>query len=207
MIHIIGNSHVNTFSNLPYLERSKSNSRLFNLHCIGATTARYMYKVSKEKIDASLKHINIKKDYIIPLAGEVDCRFHIPLQADKKKVSDKVMTDLFIDGFMETYAYLLSLGYKLISFGCHPSTTENHNMESLQKPIYGDVKRRNNISLLWNKRLKEESDKRGIPYFDIYKYLVDKNNITNMDYYLDYCHLNGKKVYDMILSELNGVKL
>ena len=80
-------------------------------------------------------------------------------------------------------------------------------MESLQKPIYGDVKRRNNISLLWNKRLKEESDKRGIPYFDIYKYLVDKNNITNMDYYLDYCHLNGKKVYSMIISELNGAKL
>ena len=201
MIHIIGNSHVNTFSGLPHLSRKESATKYFKLHYIGATTARYMYKVSHMKVHKALRKINVN-DWIIPLAGEVDCRFHIPLQADKQKVSDSEMVDDFIEGFMETYDFIKELGYKIISFGCHPSTTEDHNMDSLDKPVYGSPERRNNIALLWNKRLKEESDKRNIPYFDIYKYLVNGGNETNMDYYIDYCHLNGEKVFNFLINEI-----
>ncbi len=202
-IHIIGNSHVNTFSGYPYLSRDKSKGDRFVLHHMGAVTARYMHKVHSGSLAHYLKTVNKETDYVILMAGEVDCRFHIPLQADRKKTSDGAMTEIFIKGFMEAIDFVSSQGYKQIVFGCHPSTTEDHNMSKLDRPIYGSPERRNNIALIWNELLELESLKRDLPYFDIYKHLTDNNNRTNMDYFIDYCHLNSEMVMGYILFELS----
>lgn len=212
MIHVIGNSHVNTFSMAHSLTRDKSNSELFKLKCLGPVTARYLYDVHLNKIDKYLAHVDKENDYIILMAGEVDCRFHIPLQADrknkkKKKTPDTEMVDIFMEGFMKTYDYLLGLGYKLVSFGTHPSTTEDTSMTNLRRPIYDKPERRNNISVMWNTALERESKKRNIPYFSIYHYLVNSKNQTNMDYYLDYCHLNGYQVFGFIITEIKKLRL
>jgi hypothetical protein len=205
MIHILGNSHVNTFSNWDSLSRIESSHKSFKLHHIGPVTARYGYDVHLNKINAVLVGIRRKKDYIIPMAGEVDCRMHIGLQADRRKMLDKEMVDIFMEGFMKWYDYMLGLRYRLISFGVHPSTTEDHDMSDIYRPIYGDMERRNKISRLWNKKLKEESKLRNIPYFDIFDYVVNENDKTNMEFYLDYCHLNSSLVIPYIEKELKAI--
>ena len=205
MIHVIGNSHVSTFSNCNFVSKEESKGD-FKLHYIGTLTAKYYLKKYSNKLNAVLKNIS-ESDYVIPIAGEVDCRFHIPLQADRKKIKDKYMTMEFMWGYMEVFDYLLNLGYKPIAFGTHPTTTEKHDISDINRPIYGDMIRRNNISNLWNELLEEESQKRGIPYFSIYGYLVNDKNETNMDYFLDYCHLNGEKVYPFIKEELCNLHL
>lgn len=205
MIHILGNSHVNTFSNWDSLSRIECSHKSFKLHHIGAVTARYGYDVHFNKINAVLAGLRRKKDYIIPMAGEVDCRMHIGLQADRKKKSDEEMVELFMEGFMKWYDYMIGLRYRLISFGTHPSTTEDHDMSDIMRPIYGNMYRRNKITLMWNERLEHESKLRDVPYFSIYRYLVNEDNKTNMEFFLDYCHLNSSLVMPFIEKELNKI--
>jgi hypothetical protein len=206
MIHVVGNSHVNTFSNCPFVSRGEVKNDVFKLHHIGALTAKYMLRKYSNKINGVLKHIQ-KGSHIIPMAGEVDCRFHIPLQATRQKKNDEAMVSEFMKGYMEVFDYLISLGYKPIAFGTHPSTTEDHDMSNIMRPIHSSMERRNGISILWNEQLEQEAYTRNIPFISIYHYLVNGSNKTNMKYYLDYCHLNSSLVFEFILMELKKIGL
>ena len=205
MIHCIGNSHVNTFSKKNSLDMNFKNE-LFCSHHIGPIIA-YNFTVNHlpKVIDYCNNSVDKNNDKIILCVGEVDCRFHLPYQADLQSKSDFDIVNQCVHRFFESYLILKSLGYSCISHGTHPTTTENHSMNSLDRPIYGNVNRRNNICNIWNDSLEQISISNNIPFFSIYKYLVDTDNITKMDYFLDYCHLNGELVKDFILQEISKI--
>jgi len=202
MIHLIGNSHVNTFSNDNKLNMSFENE-VFKSHHIGPVIAYNFY----EHHMGSVKNIinNVKKtDYISLIVGEVDCRLHLPLQADKQNKQDYDVVDECLNRLFRCYDDLSNDGYNLIVFSTHPTTTENHDMSKSDRPIYGSVERRNNICLMWNKKIEGLCKIRNIKYVNFYDLLVDENNITKMEYFLDYCHLNSNMCYPFIIEKLRN---
>jgi len=202
MIHVIGNSHVNTFSSDNKLNMSFEND-LFKSHHIGPVIAYNFYEHHMPSVYNIIKNIN-KNDYISLIVGEVDCRLHLPLQADKQNQTDDKIVDECVNRLFRCYDVLKNNGYNLIVFSTHPTTTENHDMSKTDRPIYGNVERRNNICLMWNKKLEELCKIKNIKYVDFYHLLVDENNITKMEYFLDYCHLNSSMCYPFILKKIKN---
>ena len=201
----IGNSHVNTFSGESNLTRSFNNS-LFSGRNIGPVIAYNFYENHYKRAIEAYSEIEEGKDtYLSLVVGEVDCRLHIPLQADKQKRSDDSVVGECVERLFKCYRDILNTGNKCIVFSTHPTTLESHSMSDKELPIYGCWERRNNICVLWNKYIKEFSEKFSIPYISFYQDLVDNNNRTKMEYYLDYCHLNSNKVMPFIMREINSL--
>jgi hypothetical protein len=200
-IHCIGNSHLNTFSYTSgFTNFQFSNNPIFRFHWLGPVIAYNYYEHYLQKTKEYLKTINKENDYVIIVVGEVDCRLHLPKQADEQHKSDDTIVKECIDRLSRVFNELKQ-EYKLIIFGTHPTTPEQHNMSNIDRPIYGDMKRRNNICVLWNNYLQQYSKDNNISYISIYEYLVDEHNNTKTEYFFDYCHLNGIKVIPFIQQE------
>jgi len=208
MIYCIGNSHVAYFagtekrSYFPKKENESFNELIgddrFKLLDLGGIIAYNFIDSHMNKVYDIIKNI----DYISLIAGEVDCRLHLPSQADKQNKSDEETVNECAERFFICYDKLIEMGYKVFCISTHPTTTEGHSMQDMSRPIYGNVERRNNICVLWNRKLEELSLIRNIPFITIYNNLVDENNITKMEYFSDYCHLNSSKVINFYLDEL-----
>jgi hypothetical protein len=201
MIHCIGNSHVNTFSNSSIINYKTFDNPYFIPHWIGPTIAYNFFEHHLLKALETVDKIDKQKDFITLIVGEVDCRYHLPKQAEEQKRSDEDIVKECIDRFIRCYDEFKNNGYKIIITGTHPTTTAEHDLNP-HGPIWGNVERRNKICVLWNRYLKSEAKKRNVPFISIYDYLVDENNITKMEYYFDNNHLIGNKVYDFILKEM-----
>jgi hypothetical protein len=205
MIHCVGNSHINTFSGESFLRYKDVSNNYFIGHWIGPVIA---YNFFEHHLQSSLNCLwGIKKeDYVTLVVGEVDCRIHLPKHADLQQRKDEDVVRECILRFMRSYDGIKNLGFKVIVIGTHPTTLSGHN-DDPDNPVWGDVERRNKICVIWNSLLKEESFKRDIPFVSIYDHLVDENNLTKMDYFLDYCHLNSSKVFPFIIQELRKAKI
>lgn len=199
MIHLIGNSHVNTFSNDEKVNFSFENE-FFKSYHIGPIIAYNFYEHHMTHVNEIIKNIQ-KNDYISLIVGEVDCRVHLPLQADIQTKTDSEIVDECVTRLFRCYDDLLERNYKLIVYSTHPTTIEGHDMTREDRPIYGDMSRRNNISLMWNKKLEELCKSKNIKFVNFYDLLVNENNITKMEYFLDYCHLNSSMCYPFILEK------
>lgn len=206
MIHCIGNSHINNFSNEETLSYV-SNDERFKLYHIGPVIAFNFLDHHMPKVYPLISGINKAEDYICLVAGEVDCRLHLPLQADRQGVSDEYIVWQCVNRFFYCYIDLIRRKYNVFYLGTHPTTTKNHDMSSTDSPIYGDVYRRNKICLLWNNGLENLCKSYGIPFVNFYRYLVDENNVTKTEYFIDYCHLNSKKIFGFLLKELEDKKV
>jgi len=202
-IFCVGNSHVNTFSGEEILTRQFKKD-IFSGQDIGAAVAYNFYEHHLERSLEVFKELGAdNSSYWSLVVGEVDCRYHLPLQADNQKRTDESVVSECVERLFKSYIFLKDKGISPIVFSIHPTTTEGHSMENLERPIYGSWERRNNICLLWNKCCEDLSLAKDIPFISFYQYLVDGNNKTKMEYFLDYCHLNSKKVMPFILGGLN----
>lgn len=204
LIHCIGNSHINNFSFSRKLNYAESFNKLFKLYHLGGVIAYNFVEHHLNKVVSDiLPKINKEEDYILFCVGEVDCRLHLPLQADKQDRSDEDITLECLGRFNRVYGILD--GYKFIFASTHPTTRLPHNMSNEESPVYSSCDRRNNICNIWNKEVQDFAEKTGSPYINFYKYLVDKNNLTKEEYYLDYCHLNSRKIRPFLKLEFESI--
>ena len=102
MIHLIGNSHVNTFSNDSKLNMSFEND-IFKSHHIGPVIAYNFYEHHMNSVRNIINNIQ-KNDYISLIVGEVDCRIHLPLQADKQNKTDYEIVDECLNRLFTSHA-------------------------------------------------------------------------------------------------------
>lgn len=204
MIHLIGNSHINSFSKGSLVRFENISNEYFTGHWIGPTIAYNFFEHHLPKALQISSTINKKEDYVTLIVGEVDCRLHLPKQADIQKRSDEDIVNECIQRFIRCYDAYIYEGYKVIVTGTHPTTPTGHN-DDPENPVWGNVERRNKISVLWNEGLKLESSIRKIPFVSIYNYLVDERNMTKTEYFIDYCHLNSSKVFPFIIKEMKEI--
>lgn len=198
MIHCFGNSHINTFSNCDNMSYI-SNNDTFKLYHLGPTIAYNFFEHHYPNVVSMLHNINVKTDYVTLVVGEVDCRLHLPKQADIQKISDKVIVDECVNRLFKCYSHLQELGVKCLVYSTHPTTS--YICPDNKDYIYDTMKRRNDICVLWNDKCKSLCLERNMPFISFYNKLVNDNNETNMDHFLDYCHLKSSMIYPTILVE------
>tara|TARA_R110001592_G_scaffold339310_1_gene626992 strand:+ start:4062 stop:4700 length:639 start_codon:yes stop_codon:yes gene_type:complete len=205
MIHCIGNSHVSMFSNQEKLTLNFRNEYFSACHLGPIIAYNFTDKHLPRTLDYFRNNVDKENDIICFVVGEVDCRLHIPLQSDNQKRNDLDVVKECVGRFFESYKILKRQGFKCFSLCTHPTTSQDHDMSNLDSPVYGSPQRRNDICVMWNEELERLSNELGIPYKTIYNKLVNPDNTTIMDYFLDYCHLDSKKVYGFILDELGDI--
>ena len=204
-IFCIGNSHVNIFRGVDQIWGDDKIEIFTTMH-LGPTIAYHFYEHHYPRVLEYLSstHFNMKDDYVMLIVGEVDCRWHIPKQADIQNRKMESVIEECVDRYFRCYVDLINRGYKVIVWAGHPSTTDGH-CDNLDCPIYGNCEYRNMISLHWNYYLKKISEEHNIPFLSIIHYLIDDNNITKMEYFMDYCHLKSSMVLPFVYKELKHI--
>jgi hypothetical protein len=210
MIYAIGNSHAHFFTNShPADTEGRFKNEYFTSYSLGPTIAYNFYEHHLQKIIELIQSnkINIfPSDHILLVVGEVDCRWHLPKQAEEQKRNVQDIVNECIDRFFKTHLFLKQNGYNVISWGGHPSTIAGHN-DDLSSPVYGDCLYRNKISKEWDSYLKYVSLINSIPNISIIHDLIDENGLTKMEYFIDYCHLNHSKLFSNVFNKFKEKNL
>lgn len=206
IIHCIGNSHVNIFKGGDVIMDGSDTIPLFKTHYIGPIIAYnfhdHHYPKALEYIQTS---VNKDVDYIMFIVGEVDCRWHIPKQAELRNKPVFEIVDECLERYFKSFIDLKNQRYKLIGWGGHPSTTSGHD-DDVHKPVYGDCLTRNTISKYWSDSLRKLCVEHDIPFISLVDDLIDdESGLTKMEYFIDYCHLKSSMVIDMVIKQLKQV--
>lgn len=206
MIYIFGNSHAHFFTNSTpskYGEGENKNE-YFRSFSLGPVIA---YNFVPHYFPAMVNMINnlpiTTGDSILIAVGEVDCRWHLPKQAE---IQSRNVTDIVhecIDRFFAAHIHLQESGYKVIGWGGHPSTTSGHS-DNPSEPVYGDCLSRNAISLEWSSYLEQKCKDKNILFSSIVKDLIKVDGMTNLEYYMDYCHLDSKKYLPTVIERFKN---
>lgn len=216
MLRVFGNSHVITFCGSPpsgnispkiTVDKPVHNPshRSIVSHFLGKGIIAYNFRWHHlPKVRQCLANHGGSKanDVLLFYVGEVDCRYHLAKRVlaggDRVELVKECVERLWL-----AYDELLAEGWKIAVAGTHPTTTEGHD-EHPDHPHWGDCAHRNAICVEWNKQLKEKCDSAGVPFICVYDKLVDENNITRMEYFVDYCHLNYERCFPMFLEQLEA---
>lgn len=207
MLYTIGNSHAHVFTDSPPNYKLIGSKNSFRSISLGPTIAYNFFEHHYTNVLSNISKLDIQKDdYIILVVGEVDCRWHLPKQSyiQNRNINDLVKE--CIDRFYRSHLDLKSSGYNVISWGGHPSTNGGHD-ENPNQPVFGNVFFRNEITRLWDNYLQTKSNEHCIPHVSIVDELINDDNSTKMEYYIDYCHLNYKMINNIVVKKFKEINI
>lgn len=182
--YVIGDSHSNLYLNY----------KNFLVYHLGPATANSLHKNksktnSNKKIKKIIQKIN-RKDWIILIFGEIDCRIHIYPRSvkNKEKIEKTILTTI------KNYGKIIKQikkkhGKKLIICGVPPTSTQK-NIYKIEN--YPNLKIRCKITKNFNINLKKFCYKNKINFLDIYTKFKNDSGCINKKYTTDSVHLNKK---------------
>jgi len=159
-----------------------------------------------DKVKECLANCNRAKDTIVLYMGDIDVRYQIPKKAMEGGDLQAILKDT-VERYVEVITWVVKDGWDLVVLGVHPTTLAGHNPD-VNTPHWGDCAFRNSICLAWNEKVKAATLGLGAKYVSVFDLLVDENNLTRMEYFVDYCHLSYDKCFPLFLDRLReaGVK-
>jgi hypothetical protein len=209
MIWVWGNSHAHFFTDSTpsqYGEGEKQNEH-FRSFSLGPVIA---YNFIVHHFPTMIQWVNqlpiTENDYILLNIGEVDCRWHLPKQAEIQRRDVLELTRECVDRFFQAHLILKEAGYQVIGWGGHPSTTRGHD-DNPNEPVYGDCLSRNKITLEWSQHLERKCKENDLRFVSIVEELINVDGLTKMEYYKDYCHLDSKKLLPLVIEKFKELKL
>jgi hypothetical protein len=120
--------------------------------------------------------------------GEIDCRVHLLKQSRERQIPlDHVILDTVMR-YVGVVTSLKNQGWNIAVWG-PPASTVKLKISDKLYPTYGTCQERNQVTRIFNKHLEQECKKEGVPFLSIFKQLVDAQDETRMEYYLDDIHL------------------
>ena len=184
LVHFIGDSHVSAYSH----------GRYFLTHHIGPATA-YMLSSpsstthSNEKLFLELGKINKKRDVVVLVFGEVDCRMHIYKQFVKNggTISITDLIDKTISRYKCTLKQVDEAGYTFFVYGIVPAASQE-NIWGTQ--FYPDCKTRLIINSEFNEQLKSFCAKNTYHFLDVQSKFTDESGFISKYFSTDGLHLN-----------------
>ena len=203
MIYVFGNSHAHFFtdSSPGQFGEGEKKHEYFRSFSLGPIIA---YNFITSHFPTMIQWVNglpiNPEDPVLLAIGEVDCRWHIPKQAELQKRDVNDVVHECIDRFFQAHTHLQEAGYRVVGWGGHPSTNDGH-CDNPSGPIYGDVQNRNKISLEWSDYLEKRCKEKGIEFVSIIRDLINVDNSTKMEYYKDYCHLDPVKYLPVVVEK------
>lgn len=204
MIHAFGNSHAHFFTgeNPGQTGISRVKNPIFQSYStvLGACTAwKFKEKYWPELKNYLNNYVDIKKDKLMLVVGEVDCRVHIPKQSEEQNRTTADIVEECVYKLFDAYRILRQKGYSLIAWGGHPTTNDGPIYEK-EKIIYGQPALRRRVVKEWDTTMQSYAQEAGIPYLSAIPLLLNKDGSTKMEYYTDYCHLNHKLLFRDIVK-------
>lgn len=203
MIYVFGNSHAHFFTDSPppAIGMGVNSTEHFQSFSLGPVIA---YNFFEHHFPIMIDWINklsvTENDKIVIAVGEVDCRWHLPKQAELQKKPINDIVHECIDRLFRVHLHLKENGYQVIGWGGHPSTTSGHN-DDPSNPVYGDCLSRNKISLEWSDYLGRKCKENDMEFISIIKDLINVDGMTRMEYYKDYCHLDTPKLMPLVINK------
>jgi hypothetical protein len=204
-IHIIGDSHTIMYKSLE--------PEIKSIH-MGACTAyslmtEHSFTNSYTTIRKFISGLDNKKDMIIFLFGEIDCRVLIYFKHIKHNIgSIQDMIDIVAYRYLSALLYVAYLGFNIAVHGPIPAVRQGNDY-GLEH--YADEKTRAWISTNFNITLKNLCEIIGIPYFNSHSlsYLKGEDGLVPVESMLpDLVHIDPTKVpivedFKKWLKELN----
>ena len=196
LIHVIGDSHVKTFTK----------HKPFVAHHIGAATAHNLKKKdsstkSNEKLFDLIDRIR-KNDIVILLFGEIDCRIHAYYQFMKNNERQTIgeILDMTISNYGEVIEQIRERGVKPCVCSVPPATAVGNEYNF---PFYATPEMRSEITRMFNERLEGLCRKNGYTYIDVYSKVSSADGLMLQEYAADKIHLNSKAL-SHVKTELRG---
>ncbi|HDK25969.1 MAG TPA: SGNH/GDSL hydrolase family protein [Candidatus Atribacteria bacterium] len=146
---------------------------------------------SNKKLFTIIDKIKRKKDIVMLVFGEIDCRIHIYYQYKKnnEKFTITELIDRTISNYGEVLEQLDIMDITFCVYGIPPAAKVGNVYDY---PFYASPEMRSKINKEFNKRLKKFCKEKGYKYMDIYSKVVDKNGFILEEYAADTVHLNNK---------------
>lgn len=197
-IYVFGNSHVYVFSrNKPGPEEHTiSPDGRYICRSIGPTIAYNFFEHHYPKVIELLeseREFNKERDYVLLVVGEVDCRLHLvnQIKSQAPRPEEDIIREC-VDRFFRCHLDLKARGYRVIGWGGHPSTIPEGRW------VIGPYDKRLFIGRYFEQYMKRKCEENGILFKTMFDRILLPNGQTNMDLYLDDCHLKPDKTMHMI---------
>lgn len=212
-IFAVGNSHVSYFSGNNIIVPSWEHIELdiipgIRTHNLGPVIAYNFYNHHLPKVIELCRQQVKPEDFVLMVVGETDCRWHLGYQSE---LQGRYICDVIYECFHRYFNSILVLkemGYNVGLWGVHPSTHEGHS-DNKDRPIFGTMQYRNEITRYWNYLSKLNCELHGMPFINIFDKLVDEVDgqiITKQDALWDYCHQSVKNLH-LAIDALKGAKV
>lgn len=177
LVHFIGDSHARVYRYEPGMIS----------HVIAAATAynlvkEYSTTKSRQQVFQELKWVDPKRDIVVLVFGEVDCRFHINHQYVKTGVSMDDLIDRTVINYGKVIREVQGMGYRTYLCNVAPAGWR----ENKEFPYYGDPYTRAWITKTFNERLRNF----GPDMIDVYTPSADSEGFITSNFDLDQVHLN-----------------
>ncbi len=197
VVHVVGDSHTAVF------EGEKS----FIVQRIGPATAYNLKsKVSStnsnRRLFRVLNHMDITRDTVILVFGEIDCRIHIYNQYMRREKQTPI--DELIEKTVSSYGVVLErideMGIRFYVYGVPPPSRDDTDTYGHQH--YASPELRACINKRFNESLKEHCELHGYRFIDIHSVISDDEGFMVKEFSSDPIHLN-KKVLGPIVDRMS----
>lgn len=188
LAHFIGDSHTEVF---------RLQAGMIAHTILGATAHNLVKKKStsgsRKFLFKNLANINNKRDVLITVFGEVDCRIHFYWQymKNQEKFTIEELINHTISNYGEVLKELKENGTVFCVCGVPPA---NKQENFYKYPFYGTPELRSNITKMFNQKLEHFCNDNGYFFINIYEPASDYNGFMKSEYAEDETHLNRKIV-------------
>ena len=213
-IFCIGDSHVCFFSGLNRIQPAWPQLSIdilerFRTFHIGAVLAYNLCKEQTSEMgrETLFKILDLhipKKSHVMLCFGEIDCRNHLLRQADLQKKSIESIVEECAHRYCLVISEIINLDYMPIVYNAIPSSWVS-DVNNPSYPVYGSCSERNRATKRFNGYMAEFCKRNKIGFLSNFKYLVDKDGLTNKKYYMDAIHLS-QRAMPLTLKALRSVK-
>ena len=217
-IHFIGDSHTEVFWNMEFspLYFWRLTPKIKVVH--GATATGLANPNSKTQalgiFENYLKEEVKKDDYVVFQLGEVDCGFAIWYRAEKHGLSIQKQTQLAIDNYSSLIQKSSAINDKktIICSAVLPTIQEGNNfgeVANLRKEVKANIKERTQLTLEFNRMLRQFADKNRLTFMNLDKFLLNKKTSIIHSKFLHKDstnhHLDPSNLAKIISKELNFI--
>ena len=207
-IYCIGDSHVSLFTGLntiaPYWpSNARSILPQFSVLHIGPVLAYNLIEKKSStgfyhKISEILEKNIPPSSWVLISSGEIDCRAHLIKQALSNNSSLEEVARICVDRYFKGIEKLMQTGHKFIIYNAIPSTRKNKPNTAF--PSYGNCKKRNEVTMLFNKFSQDNCTSRKIIFLHTYNFFIHKNGLTNRKFYRDRIHLSQRALLPTMIE-------
>jgi len=182
MIYIYGDSHSNFFTKT-HPSRGGGACDIFRSQNMGAGTAHNFHTNHLPTLLENVQPLPPKSPIVI-VAGEIDCRLHIPKLFLERIGTLEALVEATVQHLTICYTAIQKAGHTPIAWGPHP-TRHLETLDYKTEWYCGTQNIRNTACMLFNDMLSQQ----GFPFETLF-YEVDDSRAVHDKYYLDPLHLN-----------------